>query len=371
MKPYQPDNLPLDNRLDYKRLLPLVGRANAALARYTGMLQGIPSPSVMLSPLTDQEATLSSRIEGTQATLDEVFKYEAGSPDKEDKYYGFREIINYRTALREGHAHLRESRPLSLHLVRQLHGLLMEEVRGQDKTPGAFRTTQNHIGRPGSTIAEASFVPPEPLVLKEHLQAWEQYMASDDLDPLLQTAVMHAQFEILHPFNDGNGRVGRMLIPLFLHYKKALAQPVFYLSEYLEKHRQAYYRHLLAISDAGAWSDWVAFFLNAVAVQAETNTRKVAAIQNLHKDMQERVRKITHSQYIVYILDAIFSKPIFSVPNLARQMHRNHGVNRTTVSDLLRSITTAGILDTIRPGRGGRATILCFTQLMRIINDKA
>ncbi len=347
----------------------MVGRANATLAHYTGMLQSIPNPGVMLSPLTDQEATLSSRIEGTQATLDEVFKYEAGSPDKEDKYYGFREIINYRTALREGHAYLQKSRPLSLHLVRQLHGLLMEEVRGQDKTPGAFRTTQNYIGRPGSAIAEARFVPPEPLVLEEHLRAWEQYMASDDLDPLLQTAVMHAQFEILHPFNDGNGRVGRMLIPLFLYYKKALSQPMFYLSEYLEKHRQAYYRHLLAISDEGAWSDWVAFFLNAIAEHAKTNARRVSAIQSLRKDMQERVRKITHSQYIVYILDAIFSKPIFSVPDLARQMHRDYGVNRTTVSNLLRSITAAGILDTIRPGRGGQAAILCFTRLMRIIND--
>ncbi len=367
MKPYQPDNLPLNDRLDHRRLLPLVGRANVTLTRYTRMLQDIPD--AMLSPLTVQEATLSSAIGGTQATLDEVLGHDAGLPDKGDKYYGFRIIINYRTALREGHAHLQKSRPLSLRLVRQLHELLMEGVRGQDETPGEFRTAQTHMGRPGGAIAEARFVPPEPLALEERLQAWEQYMASDDLDPLLQTAVMHAQFEMLRPFYDGNGRVGRMLIPLFLYYKGASPQPTFYPSEYLEKHRQAYYRHLLAISNEGAWSDWVAFFLNAIAEHAEAGMRRVAAIQSLRKDIHERVRKISPSRYIVPLMDTVFAKPIFSIPDLAGQMHRSHGINRTTVNNLVRNLVAAGVLDTTRQGRGGCATILCLTRLMRILND--
>ena len=220
MKPYEPNKLPLES-LDYQRLFALVGDANAELARYDGLLQGIVNSSVMLSPLTTEEAVLSSKIEGTQATVDDVLEQEAGIPKEGEKAKDIQEIINYRKALRSAHPYLNE-RPITLSFVRGLHKILLNSVRGQDKTPGEFRKDQNWIGKYGCTIEDASFVPPNPLQLQDHLEAWQNYMASNDIDLLLQTAVVHAQFELLHPFKDGNGRIGRILIPLFLYQKKKI-----------------------------------------------------------------------------------------------------------------------------------------------------
>ena len=232
MKPYIPESLPLTN-LDHGRLIRLIGPANAALARYDGLLQSVINPSVMLSLLTTQEAVLSSKIEGTQATVDEVLEYEAGIEFDPEKVKDIQEVVNYRTALTLAKETLTQ-RPLNLALLRQMHGTLMSSVRGADKSPGQFRVHQNWIGPSGCTIEQATFVPPAPLQLLDHLEAFERYLAGDDVDPLIQVAVVHAQFELLHPFNDGNGRVGRLLIPLFLFQKRALASPMFYLSEYLE-----------------------------------------------------------------------------------------------------------------------------------------
>jgi len=198
MKPYEPDSLPLSG-LDYKRLFALVGEANAELARYDGLLQGIVNPAIMLSPLTNEEAVLSSRIEGTQATVDEVLEQEAGLLKEGEKYKDIQEIINYREALRSAHNYL-EERPITLAFVRELHKVLLNSVRGQDKTPGEFRKDQNWIGQAGCSIEQASFVPPDPLHLVDYLNAWQAYLAVDDIDLLLQAAVVHAQFELLHPF---------------------------------------------------------------------------------------------------------------------------------------------------------------------------
>jgi len=236
-----------------------VGQANAALARYDGLLQGIPNPAVMLSPLTTQEAVLSSKIEGTQATVDEVLEQEAGLLKEGEKYKDILEISNYRQALFAAREYLQDY-PIRLGFVRELHRILMNSVRGQDKTPGEFRNDQNWIGKFGCSIEHATFVPPNPLQLPIYLQAWEHYVDSDDVDFLIQTAVVHAQFELLHPFKDGNGRIGRILIPLFLYQKRALSQPMFYLSEYLENHRDEYYARLKAISSDDNWNDWLVFF---------------------------------------------------------------------------------------------------------------
>jgi len=217
MLPYKPDELPIQN-LDYQLLFSLVGEANAELARYDGLLQGITNPAVMLSPLTTQEAVLSSKIEGTQATVDEVLEQEAGMKKEGEKYKDIQEISNYRSALFQASEHLKDY-PIRLPLILHLHSILLSSVRGQGKTPGEFRKDQNWIGRQGCTIEEATFVPPSPLTLLEHLQAWQHYLDFDDSDFLLQVAVTHAQFELLHPFKDGNGRIGRLLIPLFLYQK--------------------------------------------------------------------------------------------------------------------------------------------------------
>lgn len=368
MNPYVPDVLPL-TELDFRRLLPLVGQANAALARYDGLLQGIPNPAVMLSPLTTQEAVLSSKIEGTQATVDEVLEQEAGLLKEGDKFQDIQEISNYRQALFSARAYLMDY-PIRLGFVRELHRILMNSVRGQDKTPGEFRKDQNWIGKHGCTIEQATFVPPNPLQLPDYLQAWERYLDSDDVDFLLQTAVVHAQFELLHPFKDGNGRIGRILIPLFLYQKRALSQPMFYLSEYLENQREEYYQRLKAISVERDWNGWIAFFLQAIVTQAAQNSTRVTAIQELYEEMKLAIQAATHSQYTVHVLDAIFNKPIFRSSDLAQQLFREFGIHEKTTSGLLRQMKDAGILQELQPGSGRRPATLCFPRLINLAEGR-
>lgn len=368
MQPYTPDDLPLQN-LNFQMLLGLVGQANAALARYDGLLQGIPNPAVMLSPLTTQEAVLSSKIEGTQATVDEVLQQEAGLLKEGEKYKDIQEISNYRMALYKARDYL-ESYPIRLGFVRELHRILMDSVRGQDKTPGEFRIDQNWIGRAGCPIEEASFVPPNPLRLIDYLQAWERYLDFDDADCLLQAAVVHAQFELLHPFKDGNGRIGRILIPLFLYQKRALSQPMFYLSEYLENHREEYYERLRAISIQGDWNGWIAFFLRAIATQAVQNSKRVSTIMALYEEMKVAIQETTHSQYSVHLLDAIFDKPIFRTSDLVNRLNAEYGIHEKTTPSLLRQLKEVGILREIQAGSGRRAATLCFPRLINLAEGK-
>ena len=368
MTPYVPCTLPL-NELDWRQLLPLVGQANAALARYDGLLAGIPNPAVMLSPLTTQEAVLSSKIEGTQATVDEVLEQEAGLLKDGEKFKDIQEISNYRTALFQAREHL-TTYPIRLSLVRELHRTLMNSVRGQDKTPGEFRRDQNWIGKYGCTMEEATFVPPNPIQLPDHLNAWEAYLGLDDVDFLMQTAVVHAQFELLHPFKDGNGRIGRILIPLFLYQKKVLSQPMFYLSEYLENHREEYYVRLKGISADNDWNGWIAFFLRAIAFQATQNAQRVAAIQSLYAEMKQVIHEKTHSQYTVHLLDAIFSKPIFRTTDLAEQLTRDHGIHDKTAPALLRQLRDAGVLRELQVGSGRRPATMYFPRLLNLAEGR-
>jgi Fic family protein len=323
----------------------------------------------MLSPLTREEAVLSSKIEGTQATVDEVLEQEAGLLQEGEKYQDILEILNYRQALFSAREHLNDY-PIRLSFIRELHRILMNSVRGQDKTPGEFRLEQNWIGKHGCTMEQASFVPPNPFQLPDHLQAFERYMDSDDIDFLLQTAVVHAQFELLHPFKDGNGRIGRILIPLFLYQKRALSEPMFYLSEYLESNRESYYFHLKAISAEGDWNGWIAFFLKAMTLQASQNSQRVNAIQQLYEEMKQAIHTTTHSQYTVHLLDAIFSKPIFQSSDLAQQLKREFDIHEKTTIGLFRQLKEAGILRELKPGSGRRAATLCFPRLINLAEGR-
>ncbi len=364
MKPYQPNKLPIEG-LDYKLLFSLVGNANAELARYDGLLQGIVNPSVMLSPLTNEEAVLSSKIEGTQATVDEVLEQEAGIIKPGNKGEDIQEIINYREALRSGHFYLEEY-PITLSLVCQLHKTLLNSVRWQDKTPGEFRKDQNWIGTYGCTIDQATFVPPNPLQLPDHLQSWQDYLASNDIDLLLQTAVVHAQFELLHPFKDGNGRIGRILIPLFLYQKKKLSQPMFYLSSYLESHREEYYARLQDISKQGDWNGWIVFFLQGITEQSKMNNGKVKRIMELYDRMKKRIQEITHSQYTVNLLDALFDRPIFQTTDFIKRT----GIQKPTAMGLLKKLRDQKILRDLRPASGQQAAVVCFPELLNIVEGK-
>jgi Fic family protein len=358
--PYTPESLPL-KEIDYRRLLPLVGDARGALATYGGLLEGLVNRNVLLSPLITEEAVISSKIEGTQATQYELFQFEAGMEQPEEKGRDIQEIQNYRQALIDGERAL-GSYPFSLHLVRSLHKTLMDSERGKDKSPGEFRQDQNWIGKAGCMIEEATFIPPSPLILSDCLRSWEAYVQSDDIDPIVQAAIAHAQFELIHPFKDGNGRIGRVIITLLLHYKRLLPGPQFYLSRYLERNREEYCERLSAISERRDWDGWIDFFLRAVRSQSEENANKIRRTFDLYKGTKGRIIEATHSQYAITILDAIFRQPIFT----AGMLVSGQGLEKPTVAQLVRKMKTAGMLIEIREARGQRPAVLCFPELLRI-----
>lgn len=362
MKPFAAERLAL-TMIDWPSLVPLIGQANRALALYDGILYGVPNPEVLLSPLTTQEAVLSSRMEGTQATLGEVLKFEAGAElVEESKRQDIQEIINYRRALQTAEAELKK-RPFNLNLLLQLHGILLDSVRGRNKARRQFRSEQNWIGPPGSTIDNARFVPPAPLYVRDHLDNWEKYYHGEERDPLVQLAIVHAQFEIIHPLLDGNGRLGRILVPLFLHEKQLLSRPMFYISSYLEAHRDLYVERLRGLGQPKSWNRWIELFLLAVIEQARANAATARAIIELYERMKIKLIELTHSQYAVPLLDRLFDQPIFRSSHLTQHKQMP---SVPTVMQMLRRLHKAGVLKTVRKSSGRRAEIFAFVELLNL-----
>lgn len=352
--------------LEWETLIPLLGPAAAAVARYDGMLAAVPNPDVLLSPLTTQEAVLSSRIEGTQATMGEVLEFEAGqeavSPERRDDIW---EVLNYRAAMREAERLLAKL-PLSQRVIRETHKVLLSGVRGQDKAPGEYRKIPNWIGPPGCTIEEARFVPIDAGKLPRAMDAWERYLHTEAPDRLVQLGILHAEFEALHPFLDGNGRLGRMLVPLFLWQFGLIQCPMFYISAYLEARRNEYYDRLLAVSRDDDWSGWCRFFIEAVRAQAEENLVRTRAILNLHEELKHRLPEMTRSQYAVRALDWIFARPIFRATNFIQGAE----IPGPTARRFLGVLRKEGILRDLQPGRGRRAAVLAFPALLNIVEGR-
>ena len=332
MKPFKPHTLPL-KELDWEAFIHLMGKANRYIARYDGLLQSIVNPDILLSPLRTQEAVLSSKIEGTQATLEEVMEFEADVIRSENKKNDIQEVLNYRLALMQGRQRMND-RPLSLNTIKIMHEILLDGVRGESKGPGNFRRNQNWIGSSGSTIEQARFLPPSVPDMMEGLYNWEKYLHADDKDVMVQLAIVHAQFEILHPFMDGNGRIGRILIPLFLYHKEIIHQPVFYMSQYLESKRQIYYDALKSISESNSWTKWITFFLEGVVEQAEKNILQTRNIIRLYDQMKITMAEKTHSQWAIQCLDYIFSQPIFN----ASDFNQDAKMPRTSAARLLKAM---------------------------------
>ncbi len=348
-------------------LMPLAGKANRAVATLEGLFYGIPNPNVLLSPITTQEAVLSSKIEGTQADLEDVLRFEAGeTPTEPSRREDIHEIINYRKALQLSES-LLQNRPFCLNSLLKLHEALTASVRGHNKARGKFRTTQNWIGAQGTPIEQAVFVPPSPLHLQQHLNHWEAYWHAESPDSLIQLALIHAQFEILHPFLDGNGRIGRMIIPLFLFEKKILSRPCFYLSAFFEARRDEYIARLRELGRPESWTRWTAFFLEGVAQQAEANTNKARAIQDLYERLKRQVLDLTHSQYAVPLVDYIFEKPIFRSSDVAKLEQMP---SAPMVASLLKTLRSHNVLHTIREGAGSRPHVLALAELINLCEGR-
>ena len=354
--------------LDWARLIPLIGPANAAVARYDGLLNAIPNAAVLLSPLMTQEAVLSSRIEGTQATMGEVLEFEAESDQAgmaEEKRSDIEEILNYRKALRRAEELLKEL-PLCQRVVKEAHATLLEGVRGHNKTPGEYRRIPNWIGPPGCAIEEARYVPVSADALPEAMSAWERYIHADAQDRLVQLGVLHAEFEALHPFLDGNGRLGRMLVPLFMARNGLLQSPMFYISAFFERNREEYYERLLAVSRDGKWTEWVAFFLKSVIEQASENQSKAQAIRGLYDDTLHRIADLTHSQYAVHAAEFLFRSPIFK----ASDFYREPSLTPASGRRILNLLQESGFFREVRPSSGRRPAIFAFKQLLNLAEGR-
>ena len=331
---------PLPPPLEYDpALVNTLSEADRALGELAGLGRALPNPYLLARPLTAREAVLSSRIEGTQADLLDLYAFEAGQP----ALPGFeiardaREVHQYIQAMEHALSRLQEL-PISLRLIRETHAVLMADLREGYAAPGEFRTVQNWIGAPGSPISEARFVPPPPDEMRQCLHQLEAYLHADDAHPpLVRLALIHYQFEVIHPFLDGNGRIGRLLIILLMVHWGLLPSPMLYLSEYFERHRQDYYDLLLTVSTHGHWRDWLQFFLDGVREQSLRAVETLRALQALQGDWRARVQSAQlRSRVVARALDLLMERPVLTARVLQQAANCSHVAANAALAELTR-----------------------------------
>lgn len=325
-------------------LVTALSKADRALGQLSGLGRSLPNPHLLIRPFMRREAVLSSRIEGTQASLSDLYAFEGGQPPLFESPPDVREVHNYVRALEYGLDRL-GTLPLSLRLIREIHARLMEDVRGEHQTPGEFRRSQNWIGPPGCTLNEAIYVPPSPEEMHKALYALEDYLHSEpSLPPLVRLGLTHYQFEAIHPFLDGNGRVGRLLLTLLLCEWGLLSQPLLYLSAYFNTHREAYYDLLLRVSREGAWEDWLTFFLRGVAVQARDAISRAQRIEDLHEDYHVQMLEDQAPAGVLQVIDWLFVQPLVTIRQVEQELDLTYQtarryVDRLEEKGILREIT--------------------------------
>ncbi|MCB1735505.1 MAG: Fic family protein [Gammaproteobacteria bacterium] len=308
-----PPEPPVAMGLDLQRRLSLADRA---LGRLDGSIRTLPNPDLFVFMYVRKEAVLSSQIEGTQSSLNDLLEAEAEILAS-DRPKDVDEVLNYVRAMNFGLERLREL-PVSIRLIREIHAQLMQGVRGGQRQPGELRRIQNGIGPAGCTVNEASFVPPPPQSVADHLAALETFLHTDTLPALIQIGLAHAQFETIHPFLDGNGRVGRLLIAFLLYEKGILQTPVLYLSHHFKRHRQEYYERLQAVRDRGEWEAWLDFFLDGVHQVATEATATARAIV----DLREAHSKLIAAEFGrvagngLRVLERLYARPIIKVQDI-------------------------------------------------------
>lgn len=324
---FLPDPLPPSLSVDWD-LVNLLSRADRALSELGGLARNLPNPHLLIGPFVRREAVLSSRIEGTQASLSDLFYFEAAPLEKTDLWKktpsDVREVANYVKALEYALKRIEEL-PLSLRLFRELHKILLSGVRGGNWTPGDFRRSQNWIGPPGCTLMEATFVPPPPHEMREALGQLEKYLHdSSNLPPLIRIALVHYQFEAIHPFLDGNGRIGRLLISLLLCHERLLPQPLLYLSAFFERHRNEYYQRLTGISKEGKWREWMIFFLEGVVEQADDAMQRTNRLLGLWQDYRNKLQEARSSALLLQLVDRLFETPVLSIATASTFLKVTH-----------------------------------------------
>jgi Fic family protein len=343
-------------------LVGMLSQADQALALLAGVGRRLASPQLISGAFGRKEAVFSSRIEGTQSTLSELFLYEA-EPSDTPATADVREVLNYVNALRLGLA-LLDKLPVSSRLIREIHKELMADVRGQHRAPGTFRRSQNWIGPAGCTIEEATYVPPPPQEMQQSLGELEQYInRPPELPLLIRLAAIHYQFEAIHPFLDGNGRIGRLLIPLILCAEGLLTEPLLYLSAYFERTRQEYYARLLQVSIEGAWHEWLLYFLDAVNQQAHDAINRCEKLLDLHEEYRGLVAQAGAPATFMAVVDRLFESPYISV----RQAEKLTGNTYPTVKKYITVLAERGAL--ISGPRRALGQLYVAERILRAIDD--
>lgn len=352
---------PLPPEIDWSaQLIRSLSDADRLIGQLSGEGKKLPNPHLLIRPFIKSEAVLSSRIEGTQATLGELLANDAGaivdrSPDD------LREVGNYVTALDYGINRLK-TLPLSLRLVRELHKKLMEGVRGNHATPGQFRKTQNWIGPAGCTLQNATYIPPSPELLMDCLGTWEQFLHVQKIPPLVQAGLLHYHFEAIHPFLDGNGRVGRLLVILFLIERKVLASPLLYISAFFEATRSEYYSRLLAVSQEGQWIPWLEYFLNGIARMSEDVLSRAEKINLLLEEYRKKLAN-QKPKILVDVVELLAENPFWTTKKLAEQLQ----VAFTTAQRAINVLIDKKILSQVDHAQRDR--VFCATAIMKILEE--
>ncbi len=352
---------PLPPEISYDPHLVLaLSRADAALSELSGLGRHIINPHLLIASYVRKEAVLSSRIEGTRVGIAELFLDDLEKPNSASSSADLTEVQNYVAALEYGIDRL-NSLPLSLRLVREIHGQLMVGVRGGNATPGEFRRSQNWIGPPGSTLANAPYVPPPANIMMDILANWEVFLQDRGNFPeLIQCAILHEQFEAIHPFLDGNGRVGRLLITLFLIERGRLSQPLLYFSAYLEAHRQEYYDLLQRVRTLGDWNSWLYFFLGGVEETSMQAVRQAGALMDLREKLHH---KIQSNPKAAVLIDPLFTNPYMTVSRAAELLH----VSLPTARQIVKVLEELGILQEVT-GRAWGKTYVAI-QILKLIDN--
>lgn len=354
--------------IDATKLIKPLAAAASSLARYDQMLKGMHNSEILLAPLRRQEAVISSRMEGTVSTLDEVLRYEAdkeGDGEHADtKYRGEAiEVFLYARAMRSAQRQLEEGAPLSSWLLRSMHTELLSFGRGARMAPGEYKTEQNYLA--DRLKKKILFIPISPERLNDGMEKLLSFIDDDECEILMRTALAHLEFEALHPFKDGNGRIGRMLITLMLWRHGVISAPHFYVSSYFEQNRDEYIDRMREVSRSGAWSEWVAFFLEALNQQAQQNLSVAEQIRALYEEMKDQFRELLSSQWSTAALDFLFSKPVFRNNVFTGKSN----IPSATAHRFTRALLDAGLLHTVEASAGRRPALYAFEPLLSIVRS--
>lgn len=334
---------PLPPKIDLTwDLVSTISTTDRALSELAGVARTLPNPHLLINPFIRREAVLSSKIEGTQASLSDLLMFEgAGQKISDTQHSDVQEVMNYVNALELGLDRLKKL-PVSIRLINEMHKLLMTGVRGDNLSPGEFRKIQNWIGPPNAIKQNATYVPPPIPEMKQAMSELEKFIhAKTNLPPLIRLALIHYQFEAIHPYIDGNGRIGRLLITLMLCADELLPQPLLYLSAYIEHHRRKYYQLLLDVSQKGAWSEWINFFLQGVTEQSLDAIKRSRLLLDLQQQYREKMQATRSSTLTLKLIDKLFAQPVMTVNHVGHLLDITPRAAQLNVNKLVE----AGILE--------------------------